>query len=123
MPLIKSFRALALVAGQRLVAASATDREVVTASAPTDLIMGVADTFDTDPGNMADVIMSGPAIIQAGGDIDFGDPITADANGKAVKAIPVAGSIVRYAGFALQDAAADDLFNGQIAPGILNTPV
>lgn len=122
MPLIKSFRANAIVTGLRLVAASTTDKEVVTASDPTDLIIGVADTFDTDAGEMADTILSGVAPVKAGGDIDFGDPFTADADGKAVKAVPVAGSVVRYAGFALQDAALDDEFSAVIAPGILNTP-
>ena len=123
MPLIKSFRANALVSGLRLVAASAANKEVKTASAPTDLIIGVADPFDIDAGDMADVILSGPAPVTAGGDIDFGDYFTADANGKAVKAVPVAGSVVRYAGYALEDATTDDQFSAVIAPGILNTPV
>ncbi len=123
MPLIKSFRANTAVSGLRLVAASAVDKEVETASDATDLIIGVADTFDIDAGDMADVILSGPAPVTAGGDLDFGDFFTSDANGKAVKAVPVAGSVVRYAGYALQDAAMDDQFSAVIAPGILNTPV
>lgn len=123
MPLIKSFRAAGVVSGLHLVAASATDKEVVTASAATDPILGIADTFDTDATDMADVILFGPVPAVAGGNIDFGDPVTADANGRAIKAVPVPGSIVRYAGFALQDATTDDQFVVQVSPGILNTPV
>ncbi|MGS4886096.1 hypothetical protein [Roseibium sp. MB-4] len=122
MPLIKSYRAHALVSGMRLVAASATDREVMTATDPTDPILGVADTFDIETGEMVDVILSGPAPVVSGGDIDFGDPITAGPDGRAVKAVPVAGSIVRFAGFALSDAAENDQFDMVVAPGILNTP-
>jgi hypothetical protein len=119
---IKSFRANALVSGMRFAAASATNKEVVTATAATDKIMGVADTFDVETGEMADVILSGPAPVIAGGDVEFGDPVTAGPDGRAVKAVPVAGSIVRYGGFALQDAAENDRFDVNIAPGILNTP-
>lgn len=122
MPLIKSFRALTLVHGLRLVAASATDKQVETASAATDPILGVADTFDTEAGEMADVIMSGLAPVMAGGDIDFGDPVTADADGYAVAAVPVAGSLVRIAGFAMCDATTGDRFDILVSPGILNTP-
>lgn len=123
MPLIKSFRAFADIAARKIVATSATDKQVVTAAANTDLVLGVSDELATTAGDMADVVLSGLAPVTAGGDVNFGEPVMADANGDAIPAVPAAGSVVRYAGFALSDAAAGDIFNIIVAPGIINAPV
>ncbi len=119
---IKSHEAAADIERYRFVAFSGTGKLVTTAAAATDPIIGSSDTFGAEAGQMADIIQGGWGSIEAGGTFAAGDPLTADADGKAVKAEPVAGSIVRIGGFA-QDAAVDgDIVDYLVAPGIINTP-
>ncbi len=119
---IKSFPAGADVDGQRIVKFSGTDNEVVAGAANTDALIGVSDTLGADAGDMLDVIQGGWGNVQAGGNLSAGDPITADANGKAVAAAPVASTVVRYVGFVMVDAVDGDIVPFLFAPGIINTP-
>jgi hypothetical protein len=75
-----------------------------------------------DASEMLDVIMAGEGEVTAGGNIAFGDPLTSDANGKAVKAVVTSSASVRIAGFANQAAVAGDVFRYTIAPGFLTKP-
>jgi hypothetical protein len=44
-------------------------------------------------GGMVDVVRAGLASVRLGGTVAAGDPLTSDANGKAVKAVPARRSI------------------------------
>ncbi|HOV04492.1 MAG TPA: DUF2190 family protein [Hyphomicrobiales bacterium] len=119
---IKSFLAAADIPARRLVAFSAGTTTVVPAAAATDPIIGVSDHLAVVAGGMADVIQGGWGEVVAGGAIAPGDPITSDAEGRAIKAEPVAGAVVRVAGFAQSDAALGDVIDYLVAPGVLATP-
>jgi hypothetical protein len=120
--LIKSFPLVAALGGNLIVALSGTDNIAEGATADTDAILGVSERMGAEAGGQLDVVLSGTYEVVAGGNVTAGDFITADADSKGIAAAPSAGEIVRYAGIALLDAVAGDLFPVLIAPGALNTP-
>ncbi|ELT49071.1 MULTISPECIES: DUF2190 family protein [Brucella] len=114
---IKSFRALAAVAGYLIVKAGVDG--VAVATSETDPLIGAADSMGAPADGMLDVIQGGHGEVRAGGTFAFGDPLTADAQGRAVKAVPVAGKLVRIIGFAMQDADENDIVPYLFAPGCI----
>lgn len=114
---IKSFRALVAVAGYLIVKAGIDGVEV--ASSSTDPLIGAADSMGAHADGMLDVIQGGWGEVRAGGVLKFGDPLTSDAQGRAVKAEPDAGEIVRTIGFAMSDAAENDIIPYHVAPGCI----
>lgn len=120
--LIKSYRVASAIAAHLIVAAAAGN-EVTQATANADLLIGVAGSMGASAtGDMVDVVKVGREEVLAGGTVSFGDPLTSDADGKAIKAVPVASTIVRIIGFAEVDAEAGDIFPFHVAPGILTNP-
>lgn len=113
--LIKGFTAAGAVAKHRFVAV-AVDGDGVQASAATDAIIGASTVVDTASGGTLDVVMTGVAEVEAGGVVNAGDRVTADADGKAVSTT-TGGD--RLGGTALTDAAAGDIFPVFILPGTL----
>lgn len=120
--LTKSFLCAADIAGFLIVAAEGTDKQVQVASDPTELLIGAADEMGGKTGGMVDIDVAGWSSVRFGDDVDFGTPLTTDANGKAVAAVPVAGSVIRCIGFAMCDAADGDVGPYQIAPHVIATP-
>ena len=119
--LTKAFFSANAIAGY-LIVAGAAGNVLSLATGPTDSLIGATDPLGVDAGKMADIVQVGEGEVRCGGDVDFGDPLTADANGKAVKAVPVEGAVVRIVGFAQGDGAEDDIIPYLAAPGVLNTP-
>jgi len=118
--LIKTKTADGAVAARRIVTPGASAGTVAQAAAATDALVGVSERAGgAVAGGRIDVIKSGIAQIDAGGVIVAGDPVTADAAGKAVTAVPAAGANVRIIGFAEEDAANGDYFDVLIAPGVM----
>lgn len=115
--LTKNFNAGAAVTKRRIIKFGADDKTVVQAAAVGDAMFGVSTDVDTTTGEPTDVQVAGIALVQAGGAVTRGDPITSDANGKAVAAAPGAGVNNRVIGVAMQSAALDDLFDVLLAPG------
>jgi hypothetical protein len=120
--LVKSFRATAAAISGYLIVKAAAGGAVSVASAATDSLIGASGSMGAPASGMVDVDMAGISEVRLGGNVVFGDPLTSDADGKAIKAVPVAGSIVRIIGFALSEGAADDIAPYHIAPGVLVTP-
>ncbi|CAN0654332.1 DUF2190 domain-containing protein [Nitratireductor aquimarinus] len=120
--LIKSFRAALLVAGNRIVSAAA-DGEVNTASANTDPSIGISDAMGAEAGRMVDLTQVGWAELKLGGAVSAGDLLTSDADGRGVKAVPVAGTEVRVAAIAMADGELDEIIPVLVAPSVLATPV
>ena len=116
--LIKQGTAEAAIAAYRIVKFGANDGGYVQASAATDSLAGVCESVGPASGERLDVIKSGIADVEYGGVVTRGQPITADANGKAVAAAPAAGSNVRIIGFAEVSAVAGDIAPAWIEPGI-----
>jgi len=108
--LIKSYAAVANLAGRRIVKFSGAGIGIAVAA--TDLAIGVSDTLDATSGQMVDVIMDGSAEVVLGGAVSAGQPVTADAAGAAIAAT-VAGNIA--IGFALATGVAGDIIDVALA--------
>lgn len=120
--LIKSFFASAAIAGHRIVAFSGTAANVTTATSATAISIGVSERMGAPIGSMVDVVQVGGYEIELGDTVTAGDPLTADANGKGIKAVPVAGSEIRVVAIAQDDGFAGDIIPIILAPSILSHP-
>ncbi|PWV97715.1 hypothetical protein DFR52_106240 [Hoeflea marina] len=120
--LIKSFFASAAIAGYRIVAFSGTAANVTTATSATSPSIGVSERMGAPIGGMVDVVQVGGYELELGGTVTAGDPLTADANGKGIKALPVAGSAIRVVCFAQSDGFAGDIIPILLAPSIISHP-
>lgn len=119
---IRAYVAAAAIAGYRIVAFAApgADSTITTAAANTDALLGVSDAMGADAGGMCDVHRGGLVSVQYGGPVNAGDPLTSDANGKAIVAVPAAGSTLRIIGYADAPGVADDIADVFFAPGLLH---
>ena len=114
--IIETYLAGAAVTKHRIIKHGADDDNVIQAAAATDKIMGVTTLLDIDSGERIDVIEHGIAEVEFGGTVTRGDPLTADANGKAVAAAPAAGTNNRIVGWALVSAVSGDIAKIKVAP-------
>lgn len=120
---ILSYEVSAVPTARRIAAfgAGATANTVRNAGANTERLVGVFDTLVPDAaGAMADVHMAGLASVEAGAAIEAGQPVTADAQGRAIPAVAAAGTTVRIIGYASQPGAAGDYIDVFLAPGIIH---
>ncbi|QLB15883.1 hypothetical protein A6B39_10700 [Mannheimia granulomatis] len=83
------------------------------ATAPTDKLIGISTRVPKDPGEHVDVVRSGLYPVMYGADIKRGDCLTADVQGRAVKA----AAKQAYIGFAEEDGTEGDLGSVFIVPG------
>lgn len=121
--LTKSFRVGAAdIAGFLIAAASGTGDLLRVATGATDSLIGAADEMGGKANGMVDIDVAGWSSVRYGATVAFNDPLTADAQGRAVKAVPVAGSIVQVIGFARCDADEGDIGAYEIARSLIATP-
>lgn len=121
--LTKSFRVgPAAVEGFLLLAASGDGDTLVVADASTDLLIGAAGSLGAPANGLVDIDLVGISEVRFGGNVDHGDPLTANAQGRAVTAAPEAGKVVRIIGFSMVDAANGDIGGYLVAPGVLSKP-
>ena len=113
----KGIRAITAIAPFLIVKAVAGG--VAVASAATDPLIGTSDSLGCAVDKMLDVAMGNQPDVTAGGAITFGDELTSDAQGRAIKAVPVTGVITRTIGFAMSDANLGDIFPYHYAPGTI----
>jgi hypothetical protein len=119
--LTKNYSAGADIAARLIVKPGASDGLVVAAAGATDGILGVTTDIDVKSGEPCDVIHAGIALVKTGAAFAFGDPITSDGNGKAIKAAPAATATDRILGYALgTSGAADELVDVLIQLGGLS---
>lgn len=117
----KSFLATGVaIAGYLIAKHSAAGGTIEIASANTDLLLGAVDSLGVEAGGLADFSLGGGSEVRLGGTVAQGDPLTSDANGKAIKALPANSTQVRIIGFALAAGVADDIIPYHIAPGCLS---
>ena len=108
------------VTAHRIVKAGANDGGVLQASAATDKFMGVADSLGADAaGDRCEVYKAGSVEVEFGGAVAAGDPITADAEGRGIKAAPDAGDNVRIIGFAEVAGVLGDVADVFLSPGVM----
>lgn len=105
---ITPFTATAAVAGRRIVKHGAADDTVVQATAATELFAGVSDPMGAAAGKVCDVHQDGIAEVEYGGNVTRGQPLTADANGRAILANPAAGATVEIIGHAQVSGVSGD---------------
>ncbi|MDM4768661.1 capsid cement protein [Solimonas sp. SE-A11] len=118
----KNYVAGGAITKYRLAKFGAADRAAVQASAATDALIGVNAELDVVQGERVDIVRSGFAPVQYGGNVTRGDPLTSDANGKAIKANPAAGTRMSIAGYAEVSAVDGDIELMLVAPGFITTP-
>jgi len=113
----KTLTAEGVINPYRIVCHGSKDLTVVQASAATAALMGVTSEFGADAaGERVDVTMGDLPDVQYGGTVQRGDPLTSDAEGKAIKAT-VSGS--RIIGYAYVSAVSNDIAPYQHALGLL----
>ena len=118
--LVKTYKAAVQIAPYLIVKFTANDLEVTPSAAATDKHVGVSvPTITVPAGQRVDVVVDGIAQVQAGGAITRGDPLTSDANGKAVTAAPGAGVNNRLIGFAEVSAVANDIIPVRLSQGLI----
>lgn len=117
--LIKQGVAEAAIAPYRITKAGTSDGSYLQAAAATDFLNGVCESVGPEAGERLDVVKAGIADVEFGGTVARGEPVTADASGKAVKAAPAVGANVRIIGFAEVSAVAGDIAPVLIAPGVI----
>lgn len=117
--LTKSFTSGGAIAPYRIVKPGTSDGKVLQAAAATDSLMGVSGSLGVDASDKRiDIIKSGIAEVEYGGNVSRGVPLTADADGKAVAAAPATGANVRVIGFAEVSGVVGDIGSMLIAPGV-----
>lgn len=93
---IESRRAAADVEPYRIAAYDDSEGEFAQAAGPAaSPLMGVTGRLGAVAGTVCDVIRNGPAELEYGGAVGFGDPLTADIAGRAVVAKPTEAFIAR----------------------------
>lgn len=107
--LVRTYTAGAAIPARTWVKYSA-DNTVVAAISATDAVIGISDAMAVVAGDRVDVSHEGIVNALAGGTINRGDPITANAAGASVTATPAAGVNNRIGGFAQISAVAGDIF-------------
>ncbi|MCA0303485.1 MAG: DUF2190 family protein [Proteobacteria bacterium] len=97
-----------------IVKYGATDGGWVAAAAATDLLMGVNDSVPAASGERVDIVRAGIADVLYGATVTRGQPLTADASGRAVPA----ASTNRVIGFAEVSGVVGDVGSMLLAPGV-----
>lgn len=105
--LTKTYTASGAIPQHRIVKTGAAGK-VAQATASSDALYGVSDELGADDGERADVHLVGIANVEYGGVIAAGDPLTSDADGKAVAAGAV-GQTHRVIGTACVAGVAGDI--------------
>lgn len=114
----KSYPAAAAVNGNRFVVLGASGAsQAAGVGAP---IVGISDRLGADAGAMIDVDHLGRGEIRLGGAVAAGDPLTADAQGRAIKAEVTASTVVWVGGIALAAGTADDIVSALIIQATLS---
>lgn len=118
--LFKTRAAGAAIAAYRIIKPGAAAGQVIQAAAATDALMGTSHQLAAKvAGDMVDVAVGGHPEVELGGTVAAGDPLTADADGKAIKAEPAAGANVRIIGFADQAGTNGAVIPYTFAPGFM----
>lgn len=113
--LITRFEAESAIEKYRIVKFGTADNLIGKASAASDAIVGISiGNFDIEIGEGCDVMRSNISPVVYGGNITRGQPLTSDADGKAI----VASGGQRIIGFAEESGVLNDIGSVLICPGI-----
>lgn len=115
----KNFIAETAIGANLIVKYGSADDKMVQAAAVADKLMGVSEGIAAAIGERCDVTLHGIGDVICGGVVARGDPLTTDANGKAVVAAPGAGTNNRIVGFAMASGVLNDIIPVDISPGFM----
>lgn len=107
--IIKGYKAEGATTAWRIVKYGTADNQVVQSTAVGDAHIGIAVSIDSDIGEQCDVCKLGPAEVRLGGAVTRGALLTSDVNGKAVTAVPAAGTNNRIVAIADASGVLDDI--------------
>lgn len=97
--LIKNYLAGAAISPYRIVAHGASDTYALQAGASSDALMGISVSVGAGAlDERIDVEKMGIVLLEYGGTVVRGDPVTSDASGRGVKATPAASVQTSIAG-------------------------
>lgn len=117
MGLVKNLTVSAAIEAYRIVAFGAAVETIMQASAASDLLVGVTGVVGAVAADeRVDVYMDGVRTVEFGGDFEAGDPLMADADGKAIKAVTPVDTTIRIVGFAMEAGGAGVLGQVHISP-------
>lgn len=113
-----TYRAAAAIEPYRLATHGGADQYAAKATGASAAIIGVVDQLGADAADdEVDVNRSGLAEVEFGGNVTRGDPLTSDAQGRAVTAAPAAGANAYVIGYAEKNGVSGDIGAVFIAPG------
>lgn len=105
---IKSFKSPSAIEGRKVVTFGAADGEVVTATAPTNTLIGISEQIGSRDNDRVDVVIAGICEAKAGGNITRGEYLTVNGSGDVVAA---SASTDRIVGMAMQNGVANDVID------------
>lgn len=119
---IRAFEASDEITGRRIVAFSdvAASSKIALAATATAPAIGVSEAMGADAGGMCDVVMAGLASVELGAPVTAGQPLMADAEGRAIPATAQAATTRRVIGFATEPGVLGDIIDAWLAPGLLD---
>lgn len=118
--IVKTFVAASALTHRSLVYATANDGEATTATSATGRPIGVVDfPGGAAIGGRVDVVVFGPAEVEAGGTMQPHAFFTANGTGKAVAAAPAAGANASLFGQVLAGAVNGDFVRAFVNPGMM----
>jgi hypothetical protein len=104
----KEYLADGAVSGNRIVKAGTNDDDVAQGTAATEDFIGVSQHAAADNERVR-IMEEGITEVEFGGTAAYNDPLTSDANGKAVKANPAAGTNNGIIGWSRCSAVSGDI--------------
>ena len=118
--LFKNFQAGGELAPYRIVTVDA-DMLATQATAATHALIGTSDELGKQPNGTVDVAMSDIPEVESGAAIAVGDPLTADAEGRAIKATATGQHII---GLAFAAASGEgEIIDYIYSPGLMAVSV
>lgn len=115
--LYKTIDASGALLPYRIVAHAPTAFMAMQATGPADKLIGTSDELGKQSNGRVDIAMSDIPEVEAGAAIAVGDPLTADAEGRAVRATATGQHII---GFAFAAASgAGEIIDYIYAPGLM----
>ena len=113
----KEYLADGAVSAFRILKAGTNDDDAAQATGVGENYLGVSQHAAADNADVR-VMEIGISKVEYGGTVSYGDPLTSDANGKAVAAAPATGVNNSIIGYARAAGVSGDIGRTLISPGI-----
>lgn len=119
---ILAYNAGGAIEPHRILKFGASDLLLVQAVAAADALVAVSERVGAASGERISASFGGPTLVEYGDAVTRGDLLTADADGKAIKAEGDPEDEISYIGRALVSGVAGDIGSVNVAPGMFIIP-